>query len=500
MAIISLKGLKGMVKYRVLLVDDESYIRARLSRLIQDSELPFDVAGEAGSGVEALQMMERIHPQVIFTDIRMPQMDGLAFIKEIRLLYPDIFISILTGFDRFEYAYQALRSKVNEFLVKPVSESVLKDVLSRAELELRQLSIQKTSQEQLIQSTIDRCLSDILEKGNDSQELERQLEAVGFRLQDGNYRLIVANRTLAEPNIFLGEIGFTGPHNLPVWLVRRLPSSSANWPEQTHFGTSRVFNLRQGRFELLVPAYGQAIQSLNRKWFNNVSFLEADLFQSGELSEAIQIQYGWMKKIMQNTEEGQPAQAYMLIEELFQRIEREQKLELSLLQQLVQEFHDRLLFIGGNPVLADKETPLSWIMACGSIPELKEKVRTIVALLSKHLERQREQVNPFIHKALTYIHQHFNEELTLAQISGYVALNPNYFCGLFKSVTGKSFKHYMTDYRIKMAKELLLEGSWKPTEVSFMVGYADEKYFSRVFKKVTGYQPHTFGKSGKATP
>ena len=125
--------------YNVLLVDDEFYLRQSLNRKIAEADPTFFVTCECADGKAALDTLTDNDIQVVFTDIRMPEMDGLALAKEIKERFPDVVTVILTGFADFEYAKKAIHYGVFEYLLKPVSEEELAGVLNRISLRLREL-------------------------------------------------------------------------------------------------------------------------------------------------------------------------------------------------------------------------------------------------------------------------------------------------------------------------------------------------------------------------
>lgn len=114
--------------YKVIIVDDEPMIKRTLHKLINHSPL-FSVIGEAEDGLEAMELVESLRPDIIFTDIRMPVMDGLELIKRVKLFDPSVEIVIISGYDEFSYAQQALRFGIADYLLKPIDPEVLKATL-----------------------------------------------------------------------------------------------------------------------------------------------------------------------------------------------------------------------------------------------------------------------------------------------------------------------------------------------------------------------------------
>ena len=117
--------------YRIILVDDEEEVRKGIIRKIDWETLGFQVVGDAENGEEALEMIEQLEPDMVMTDIRMPYMDGLTLSAKIRQKYPSIKIIIFSGFDDFEYAQQAIKLNVTEYILKPVNVEELTEILTR---------------------------------------------------------------------------------------------------------------------------------------------------------------------------------------------------------------------------------------------------------------------------------------------------------------------------------------------------------------------------------
>ena len=117
--------------YRILLVDDEEEVRKGILRKMDWEKLGFQVAGDAENGEEALEKIEQLKPDVVMTDIRMPYMDGLTLTARIRQKYPSMKVLIFSGYDDFEYAQQAIKLNVAEYILKPVNVEELTEILNR---------------------------------------------------------------------------------------------------------------------------------------------------------------------------------------------------------------------------------------------------------------------------------------------------------------------------------------------------------------------------------
>ena len=120
-----------MTTYKVLLVDDEEEVRNAIEQRINWEELGFEVIGKAQNGVKAMEIAEKLQPDVVITDIKMPYMNGLELARNLKEENPGVRILILTGFDEFEYAKEAVHLEVEEYILKPINANELSECLKR---------------------------------------------------------------------------------------------------------------------------------------------------------------------------------------------------------------------------------------------------------------------------------------------------------------------------------------------------------------------------------
>lgn len=120
-----------MKHYTVILVDDEEEVRQAIIKKLNWEEIGFEVIGYADNGEDALEIAERLRPDVVMTDIKMPFMDGLTLSKKLKQISQDIKIVVFSGFDEFEYAKEAIKIEVEEYILKPINAIELKNVFTR---------------------------------------------------------------------------------------------------------------------------------------------------------------------------------------------------------------------------------------------------------------------------------------------------------------------------------------------------------------------------------
>lgn len=128
--IAAMKKGKKMERYKVILVDDEAEVIDMIEKKIHWNDLGFEVAGSATNGVKALELVEKLQPDVVLTDIKMPYMDGLELSRRLNREYPNIYIMLCTGFDEFEYPKEAVHLEIKEYMLKPVNATELSESLT----------------------------------------------------------------------------------------------------------------------------------------------------------------------------------------------------------------------------------------------------------------------------------------------------------------------------------------------------------------------------------
>lgn len=168
--------------YRIMLIDDEYAIHLSLRKLVERSGLHIVVTGEAEDGVEALQMLEDSRPDIIVTDICMPEMDGLEFIRRVRESHPQMHFIILSGHDNFEFARQALRYGVSDFLLKPIDPAQFQATLERAcrELDERKARFSRQTEWTLAQQRHKARLAELLYSADEQGALEQIREIMAL--------------------------------------------------------------------------------------------------------------------------------------------------------------------------------------------------------------------------------------------------------------------------------------------------------------------------------
>ncbi len=535
-----------MSLYKILLADDEEEVRKGIIRQIDWERLGFQVAGDAENGEDALEKIEQLKPDVVMTDIRMPYMDGLTLTGRIRQKYPSTRVLIFSGYDDFEYAQQAIKLGVTEYILKPVNVEELTGILSRIRESLdeeiaqrRDVSLLRKRYHSSLPMLRELFLNKLVQGNVPEEEVRPQLEEYGVDILNAR-KLIAAvvnvekeDRGQEQPSMSLQE-----QKNLIPLSVRGLVEDqlreyfrfisfdssggiaiiAAIDRENTQTGfidlladickeTRRILGVTitigvghsSQSPELISDSYQSAVDALGYKAIvgtggtiyigdmEPVSRGKLQLSQKDEAQLEAQIKFG--------TPETVEAEVRMLagrMDDTRVHASQYQVYMLSIVNcitRLMQQYDMDLRQVF--------DTDGGLMKLLGSSKEQEE----FAGWLAQAAGRMNEAVNhrrdntarQVIEEAKQYIQEHYQEpELSVDMICRKLHMSPAYFSTMFRKETGKTCVAYLTDVRLNRAVELLNETNDKTYVIAQKVGYLEQNYFSYVFKKKFGVSPTRF--------
>lgn len=442
--------------YRLLIADDEALEREGMEWIV-NRMMPgtFDII-HAENGRAAIQKAEELRPHIILMDVKMPGIHGLEALKEIKAHQPQIKMVLVTAYEYFEYAKEALSLGVKEYVVKPAKRDQIVALLQRlvAEIEhdLRKRDEELAMRDKLFQllplAETELALVFMSDQVNE-MEAGNLAELLGISIGRG-CALVLALPELGHiPEKELGQ-----EKKRIYESVKTVAKGAAR--ERIGCVVSSMVYWHMVIFLLEKPdrkgeALGDEAQSLG------VKLLETLRGQRNiEAAVGIGSVGAGVEGIKRSYYEAVFASTY---HKQWGTICRFKDLHMVALE--------------GQREAADKSTE-----------------RTYVELAIKQIREEREQRTwGVIDNAVTFIQSKFQEDLSLEEVAEHVHLNPYYFSKVFKQHTGETFIDYVTGLRIDKAKAYIREGQLSLKEVCYVVGYKDPNYFSRVFKKVTGVTP-----------
>lgn len=523
--------------YRILVVDDEPIHRNGLIEMLRKLRPEYEIV-EAGNGNEALNIVNSNNVDIIITDIRMPVMDGLAFLEEINNLLSKVKVIMLSGYAEFNYAQRAIKLGALDYILKPVNEARVNDILEKAEKKIEE---EKRAQEEnklfstsfpvYLEHQLNKFVKGRLNK-TESQEILGLFESfnTGFMLTTKikNYSSCNFNDfNTFKNNIkydlkivldsYFHSLSFFDQENENI-IVTIITQKNVNKPEDSEItallkifvkqikeqysfdvvlGIGNQFSLEE---ESMINSYMNSILSVNYAFFfENSTVLNCKEIEKVRFSSAF-------SKYVEESELYDAIKRidYIASSEIFinilERFTKEQFPSPESLKELVVFilFNSSRLcqsFIGEEEYSALVDSVRSNIYRVQSFVDLEKTaidyLRKIVEIMSTNKVLRYEKV--FI-DCKKYINDHYMEDLKLDDIASKFNFNSNYFSALFKNYTNMNLSDYIFNVRMKKAKEYLKSNTHKIYEIAEKIGYKDVKYFIRVFKKTYGMSPDEFRK------
>jgi two-component system response regulator YesN len=532
--------------YKLLIVEDEEKIRNGLATRVAWDELGFRVCGLAANGIEALQIMEKERPHVVMTDVRMPEMDGLKLAEVINKQYPSTNVLILSGFADFEYARQAIKLKIYDYLLKPTDKKILINTFRCLKLRKDQeefLNKKQREKQFHINAGLEKYKEYFLSKLLHGEypfiyTIQEQLHSLELSL-DGNCFCVCTlhidlpdriledewhnNRDLLKfsyANIVGELLDLTGCGAVHVTGIDSMSIifSYVNETELKKHMPPLIQNAMNCINKLIFGGMAKLFAGVG-KTYNNIlnvhtSFLESGkaldkrFFETGttiftydedmHLDNENRLVKGYREdsnKIVSATLSGQTDELVPMLKALNASLASKKNVQdirnyyyvlCFLLKSSLAEFDI------GDQIIQDLDFE-DVIFSANHIHELSSYVEKIFVDASRRIAESQDKDNSFKQKVIgevkRYIEQHYKENLSLKMIGQHVHLSPSYISFLFKEVTGETYTEYLKYIRIQNAKALLKHVNLKIYEIAERVGYNDYKYFTLQFKKITGMSP-----------
>ncbi|MCM3665813.1 response regulator [Mesobacillus subterraneus] len=495
--------------YNVFIVDDEPVIRFGLKASVDWDAEGLKLVGDYPNGEEALSAMEEYHPDILITDIKMPVMDGITLMKKAKSKFPNLKVILVSSYNDFDFVREGLKLGAIDYVLKPTLEP--KDFV-----QLIRKTVEKIQQEESIEEQL-------------GEITETRLAEERRQMENSIKRAILSGQQL--------ESG-----DFPDWLKGK---SLIVYMELNHL--SQIEEEFGGLFKSFILDEIQTQFYKNQS--NRVCFPIGDsqmLFLLGDERHGLQIVEELKMEIEQETKidcsfSYMPGtnldsikESYLLLEEacgekffdekrqIFQVEPSKTTIKSNTMPSLNMEDSDDLteLFeertgLWDSGLYSEEAIKndachmlTNFYMNQVSINILVERCRGMESAetLSELISQFRQDIidfddlilenkkkvstdNELVDKALDYIHKHYTEELTLQRVADHIHISRNYFSIIFKRFKVKNFIDYVIELRVNKARELLKETSLKVYEVAEKSGFRDVKYFSKVFKKLTGLSP-----------
>lgn len=529
--------------YRIILVDDEEEVRKSIIKKINWQAAGFKVVGDAENGQEALEKIELLEPDVVLTDIKMPYMDGLTLAGKIREKYPSIKMVIFSGFDDFEYAKQAIKFNVIEYILKPVNVEELTAILLKIKSNLdeeiaqrRDVNLLRENYRQSLPIIREHFLNDLIRRPVPHKEAEEKLRQYALDIL-GAKKWVVAAIDIEHGEINREDgLSFHKEKDLiPISILQMLKemlrgsfrillftaSTEAKQVliaaidetnSQTGFITVMSDVCKEIKRVLEVPitvgigkgctsltdisvSYQSAVDALGYKAMVGtggvIYIYDVEPMKKGKLLWESQDE----AQLFSAVKFGPSLHIQKTVEEILERIggarvhaSQQQVYRISIISsiiRLVQQYDLDLPEIFGREGYPESMTKIVKEEVFGKW--LFDACLQIYEQMSQERETSMQRI---IQEAKRYIQENYSDpELSVEKLCRHLHMSPAYFSTMFKKETGQAYTAYLTEVRLNQAVELLRMTNDKTYVIAAKVGYQEQNYFSYVFKKRFGVSP-----------
>ena len=524
--------------FRILVADDEGIMLESIRSSIESnfgSECEI-VCVKTGRAV--IEQAESFRPDIAFVDIQMPGLSGIQAIREVRKFNSSMVFIIITAYDKFSYAQEAVNLGVMEFITKPVNKKKILDVCIRAMRQVEEAR-QKLSDDLKIREKLEIVVP-MMESGfiysvlQDDTDINKQgyLELLDIR-QPYGFMIVLEFGDDVENGAMTNAVGanvrvnkyystlketvkdyfdcITGPimgNRIVLFVPFDREKTGYEERVETITRTRNMIHRLEGAIDArfsggigavkpiadVRDSYKEALKALRESDSHvvHITDIPAAAYYDGDYPTDLENQY--LQRGIKADQEGAAACANEFFDWMAQHDGNVRaNIEVKVLEMIMRL--EKRAFEAGNVHYGFRyrENYLAEIQGAADLNGLRQwfvgKTREICDNISTSREREFENV---VSRVKNYINENYAREITLDEASRMVDISPYYFSKLFKQEVGETFIEYLTRTRIRNARRLLEDPRHSIKEVCMMCGYSDPNYFSRIFKKYEGMTPSEY--------
>lgn len=520
--------------FKIIIVDDFHIERCQAESIIKDGGLPLEIIGSYDNASDALQAVEMETPDIILSDIQMPGMDGISFMRDVLRRRPRIKPVFFSFYDKFAYVKDAIDLNACAYILKPINQdemiSVLRNVISELEREKEAEQMSHAYVELLDQIRPllkERFARAIFGAELPEQAIRKRSDYFNIDLMNAEYVVVVLDADLVQISDYqAGEL-------ISIEFESRLKEQSKHipfiWCRDTYNRYQFLFYQKGISSDAVIQTMLRTLEVLEGKGIQYLAVVSAtynDLGQSAsvckQLSQLMAVGLKSDKSAIFFAEEMSPdfdddADINAICNEICNMI-------LNLRTDEVDDKVKRLMLLYQNPKSAGQlknaclllvsklqlrfyDLDISFFDRSGSLRKIWSRVMRSTSiheiqglvsdLVSSAIEAVNEKRRAFVSRKIVdevkqYIAENYEASVTVKGIATSLHYNPNYLNNLFKQVSGNTILEYLTQHRINVAKQLLKNTAVKQAEIAYRVGYKNEQYFKKLFQNNTGLTPKEY--------
>lgn len=530
--------------YKIMLADDEGIVIDSLKFIIEKEFGDLCVVEFAKTGRSVIELAEKFRPDIAIMDIQMPGINGIEAMKEIRESNSNVIFIVMSAYDKFDYAKEAIKLGVLEYITKPMERTKIVSVLKNA-MGMVDKERARRSNDLLIKEKLETVVP-IIENGliynilmqehlaedvenyktilgidqshaymiavvyGDEQEGNRMTNAVGSSVRMQQYYQEVRECLKEYFECIVGAVMSnklavlvpceeeSTDYNARIELIEKARELARRMRKKTNI-SFRIGIGKTGNLDNMAESYSQALKALD---MTTGMVAHADDLPIGcdyEGDYPIHLE----KKLFEEVEKGDVNNAVTTARLFFDWMTESNPESVMVIRTKILEFAlwaEHLAYEKGGMTyqFKSRQDYLPSVMGMTEFEQMKEWfVEKIMNAAQNVLSKRAEKSGSIIETAKEYIRNNYSKDISLDEVSRVVNISPYYFSKIFKEDTDVNFIEYLTNVRISKAKELLDTTEYSMKEICSMVGYSDPNYFSRSFKKNVGVTPTEYKGGGK---
>ncbi len=522
--------------YKIMLADDEGIVIDSLKFIIEKNFPDICQVESAKTGRKVIELAETFRPDIAVMDIQMPGINGIDAMKEIREINRSTIFIVMSAYDKFDYAKEAINLGVLEYLNKPVDQARIVDVLSRA---MKQIDEEKErrSQDLLIKEKLETVIPIIennmiytalfqddydeeidnfrnllsidkdfgfvivLEWGdNQSENHLTNAVGTGIKMQSyykeirevvkGFYECIIGSMMANRIIIYVPYGKNSLEYNERIEIIEKTRTMIRKLRQYVDVkfraGIGSIVRLSE-----CARSYEEAQRALRKSEGSVAHVADLPIMVSYEDNYPIDQE----RRLFEMTEKGNENEALIAANRFFGWMvenygDHIYDIKLKVLEFVLWAEHLAITEGGMEYHFLSRQDYLPQILALNTLDEIQQWFVSKISAASRDVVQSKEkQSSSSVERAKAYIEQRYNKDISLDEVSREVDISPYYFSKLFKEETGSNFIEYLTSLRINKAKQLISGSDMSMKEICTEVGYSDPNYFSRIFKKNVGVTP-----------
>lgn len=524
---------------KVIIADDEESICQLKKAVIDWDSLGMEISGIAHNGLEATELVRLHSPHILITDIRMPGCSGLDLIQNVKRMMPNLEIIIISGYAHFEYAQNAIKYGVGNYLLKPINKSELNSTLEKLKkkIESRQEAQEETKrlveQNKRDASKLQQALlNQLMEQKEVDLSYDILRNEYGLYFKPGVFQAFwikvdehMENLNKSGLNIVIDKIlslldSTIRPKCLELLAgqgqascigilnyerkyqedIRRLLKDCLNQlnSQRDIFGQV-AFSVALGcevkEPEHIIDSMAEAGTIIQERLVKGTGRVLDRMPEPSAIHEQNYLEK-YLRRIKHSIEIMSTEEADEIVEELYASVEKMRDVRGAEILELVCSCG--ILFLSQIEIQERTQAGAAFREKCDQCASLEGLFGQLKALQKEYITKMRvkheNDAERPVRLAKQYIQNHYSEQITQEEVSEFVGLSTAYFSVQFKKAEGEGFAKYLIRVRIEQAKILLRESNYSISDICRKVGYNDLKHFTHTFEKATGVKPSVYRK------